>query len=197
MMLDLSPIAQSEVLRGLTNADLAVLGEIACEQEFHHRDCLFQRGADAKTFYIATRGRFALTVDLRSFDDSIELAVEEKRAPDAFGWSSLVAPRTSIYSAYCTEDGAVVAFPRDELEELLTTHTRLGEIFLHNLNELIGTRVRALQKLWLDEISQSSARVSYWSHSKLTTQWASAMTEPNPRAERGWLRRHTHIGRGN
>lgn len=193
-MVNLASIEKADILRGLTKADLAELGAIACEQEFNRRDCLFKRGEEAETFYIATRGRFALTVDLRVFDSHVDLAVEEKGALDAFGWSSLVEPRTAIYSGYCTEDGAVVAFPRERLEALMTTNRRLGEGLLHNLNELIGSRLRVLQQLWLDEVEQSMARVQHWSQTELTARWATAMTEPGSRSVRSWLRRHTQLG---
>jgi CRP-like cAMP-binding protein len=178
-MLDLSAIGNADILRGLTAEDLVQLGTIASEREFKRKDRLFERGEEAKEFYIATQGRFALTVAVRLFDRDIEMAVEEVGMPDAFGWSSLVEPRTSIYSGYCTEDGAAVVFPRQQLEALMLSNRRLGEEFLRNLNELIGTRVRVLQQLWLDEVSQSTARVVHWAHSELTEHWATAMTQPS------------------
>ena len=192
-MVDLSSIARADVLRELTREDLVELGAVGDEQEFQRRDYLFKRGEGAKTFYIATRGRFALTVALRLFDRYVEMAVEEKGALDAFGWSSLVEPRTSIYSGYCIEDGAAVAFPRDRLEALMTTNSRVGAKLLHNINELIGSRVRVLQNLWLDEVEQSMARVQHWTHTDLTTRWSAAMTEPSSRPVRRWFRRITHL----
>jgi CRP-like cAMP-binding protein len=195
-MVDLSTIANADVLHGLTSEDLAELGAIANTQEFERRDRLFKRGDRAETFYIATSGKFALTVDLRYFDGHVEMAVEDKAPLDAFGWSSLVEPRTSIYSGYCTEDGAVVAFPREPLEALMTNNRRLGEELLHNLNTLIGTRARALQQLWLDEVSQSTSRVLHWSHTELTTQWATAMGSSDAHPVTGWIRRHTHLDAG-
>ncbi len=199
-MLDISSIEKADILRGLSKADLAELGGIAQEQEFHRRDRLFKRGEEANTFYIATRGLFALTVDVRIFDGYAEVALEEKGALDAFGWSSLVEPRASIYSGYCIEDGTVVAFPRKPLETLMMANRRLGEEFQHNLNELIGHRVRVMQEHWLDEVSQSSARVKELSHSELTHHWEAAMagsTEPRPHPVRGWIRRHSHLSEGN
>jgi|GEM_PF-2667721 len=181
-MSDLSSIAKADMLRGLTPEDLAELGTIAQEHQFKRKDRLFERGEEAQNFYIATRGEFSLTVAVRLFDNEVEMAVEEKGALDAFGWSSLVEPRTSIYSGYCTEDGAAVVFPRKQLEALMTSNRRLGEEFLHNLTELVGTRVRVLQQLWLDEVSQSTARVLHWSHSERTAHWASVMKQPGTSA---------------
>ena len=193
-MMDLSSIEKADVLRGITKEDLAELGAIASEQEFARSDRLFRRGEEARDFYITTRGQFALTVGLRYLDGYVEMAVEEIGALDAFGWSSLVEPRTSIYSGYCIEAGAVVAFPRKRLEALLTSNRRLGEEFLHNLNELIGTRVRALQQLWLDEVSLTTARVRYWTHTEITNHWATAMDPDSGRPVRHWIREHTHLG---
>jgi CRP-like cAMP-binding protein len=195
-MVDLSSIREADVLRGIVDADLVELGAIAQEQDFKRRDRLFERGKEARIFYIATGGRFALTVGLRVFDRSSEIVLEEKDALHAFGWSSLVEPRTSIYSGYCIEDGSAVAFPREPLEALMTTNYRLGEQLLHNLNELIGARVRVLQNLFLDEVSQMTARVQHWSCSELTIHWAEAMTEPHAHPARDWLRSHTHRGSG-
>lgn len=196
-MIDIATIEKADILGGLSKADLAELGNIGQEQEFKRRELLFKRGEEAKTFYIATRGLFALTVDVRVFDSSNEIALEEKGALDAFGWSSLVEPRRSIYSGYCIEDGAVVAFPRKALEALMMTNRRMGEEFQHNLNELIADRVRVLQQHWLDEVSQSTARVKDLSHSVLTDHWTEAMrgpVQPRPYPVRGWIRRHTHLG---
>jgi hypothetical protein len=69
----------------------------------------------------------------------------------------------------------------------------LGTKLLHNLNELIGTRVRVLQDLWLDEVSQSMARVQHWTHTELTTQWSAAMKDPSSRPVLRWIQRHTHL----
>jgi CRP-like cAMP-binding protein len=162
-MVDLSAIGKAPILRGLTADDLRQLGAIAREQEFLRGARVFTSNQNAECFYIARSGRFALSVLLRALDAHRKLVVEEKAALDAFGWSALVEPRQSIYSADCTVAGAVVAFPRAELEELMTANTRLGEELSRNLNELIGDRVRVLQKLWIDEVEQSMARVRHWS----------------------------------
>ncbi len=199
-MVDISSVENADILRGLSKGDLAELGEIAQEQEFQCRDLLFKRGEEAKTFYIATSGRFSLTVEVRVFESYEEMSLEEKGPFDAFGWSSLVEPRNSIYSCYCIADGAVIAFPRKQLEALLMTNKRLGEEFQHNLNELIANRVRVLQQHWLEEVSQSTARVKELSHSEMSIHWETAMVGPvQPRTHpvRGWIRRHTHLGAGN
>lgn len=193
-MTDMTPIADAPLLRGLTKDDLTELGRIADAQTFERRDCLFRRGDEATTLYLATRGSFALTVELRAFDGHTEMAVEEMGALDAFGWSSLVPPRTSIYTGYCTEDGAAIVLPNKALEALMISNRRLGEELLRNLNELIGNRVRVLQQLWVDEVSRSSARVQHWSHSELTTQWATAMTPSGSRGLGRWRRRQSHFG---
>ena len=162
-MVDLSAIGKAPILRGLTADDLRQLGAIAREQKFLRGERVFTNNQSAECFYIARSGRFALSVGLRALDTQRQLVVEEKAALDAFGWSALVEPRQSIYSADCTAPGTVVAFPRADLEELMAANTRLGEEFSRNLNELIGDRVRVLQQLWIDEVEQSMARVRHWS----------------------------------
>jgi len=77
----------------------------------------------------------------------------------------------------------------------MTTNSRLGEEFLHSLNNLIGARVRVLQELWLDEVSQSMARVQHWTHTDLSVQFSGAMTDPSSRGGvQSWIRKHMHLG---
>ena len=78
----------------------------------------------------------------------------------------------------------------------MTANPQLGEKLLHGLNNLIGARVRVLQELWLDEVSQSMARVQHWTQAELTAQFSSAMTEPSPRGVKSWIRRHMHLDAG-
>jgi len=177
-MVDLSSIHEAAILNGLTEPDLEKLGAIAYEKEVRKGERLFSRGMDADTFYIVEEGRFSLSILLRVLDGKVEAAIEEIAAGGAFGWSALVEPRESIYSAYCTEDGSVVALPRGAMEELMSSDEGLGHRFSRNLGELIGGRVRVLQDLWIQEVQQSMLRVSFWTHTKTSTDWETAVRPP-------------------
>jgi CRP-like cAMP-binding protein len=177
-MVDLSSIHEAAILNGFTEPDLEKLGAIACEKEVRKGERLFSRGMDADTFYIVKDGRFALTILLRVLDGEVEAAVEEIVAGDALGWSALVEPHQFIYSAYCTEDGSVVALPRGDMEELMSSEEGLGHRFSRNLSELVAGRVRVLQDLWIQEIQQTMLRVSFWTHTKTSTDWQTAVRPP-------------------
>jgi CRP-like cAMP-binding protein len=174
-MVDLASIRGARMLEGLDASDLAALAAIAEPERVEQGHCLFARGGEADRFYIVVDGEFALTVSLRALDDEVELAVEALGPGDAFGWSSLVEPYRSIYSAYCTAEGSVVSFPRKSLEVVMAGDTGLGFRFAANLNRLIGSRVRVLQDLWIGEIEQSISRVHFWSESELSARWDAAV----------------------
>lgn len=167
--MDLAPIRGTSMLEGLNTSHLDELGAIATEQQALEGQRLFKRGEVADTFYIVMDGVFTLTVALRRLDAPVELGVEEKRPGDALGWSALVAPHDSTYSCFCTEPGSVAAFPRSPLEARLASDPEFARLFLTNLSRTVGNRVRALQKLWIEEIQQSMARVNYWTHDKITS----------------------------
>ena len=175
-MIDLSSIREAAVLDGLTQAEIQEIAEIGRVEHIKKGERLFTRGDEADTFYIVQTGRFALTIDVRIFDGHDEMAVEEKTAGDALGWSALVAPFDSIYSAYCTLDGSVFALPRGDLEELLAADTHLVHRFMRNLTQVVGSRVRALQDLWVHEVEQSRARVEYWTHTRISGDLNAAIT---------------------
>jgi CRP-like cAMP-binding protein len=176
-MADLSSIQSAAILEGLDQSDLSRLSAIASERDTREGEQLFARGQQADTFFIAKRGRFALALPLRVFGGHTDMPVEEKGALDAFGWSALVEPHRSIYSAYCTFDGTVFSFPGAELKELLATHDRLGARLSANMNTLIGARVRAVQDLWIEEVEHSIARVHYWTQSEMSSRLQRAMRQ--------------------
>jgi CRP-like cAMP-binding protein len=176
-MVDLQAIRNATILQGLGVADLEKLAGVARERRVAHGERLFARGQDADTFYIVLDGCFSLTVVLRAMGEDVETAIEELSPGDALGWSSLVDPRQSIYSAWCSEDGAVAAFARDELESLMDSDPGLGRRFMRGVAELIGGRVRVLQDLWIDEVDQSMARVMFWTHQEKSTHWVHAVDD--------------------
>jgi len=177
-MVDLSSIHEAAILNGLTEPDLEKLGAIAYEKETRKGEQLFSRGTDADTFYIVKEGRFSLTILLRVLDGEVEAAIEEIVAGGGLGWSALVEPHESIYSAYCTEDGSVAALPRDAMKALMSSEEGLGHRFSRNVGELVGNRVRVLQDLWIQEVQQSMLRVSFWTHTKTSMDWETAVRPP-------------------
>ncbi len=187
-MVDLSSIQHAAIFDDLRQPEIRELESIARVEQAAKGERLFRHGDAADTFYLVKDGRFALTIQVRALDEHFELPVEEKVAGEALGWSALVEPHRSIYSAYCTQSGSVVAFSRGDLEQLLSSDPNLGQRFLRNLNQLIGSRIRPLQQLWVEEIERSIERVEYWSHTKLSDEWADAV---KPSRKRGLLRRHT------
>jgi CRP/FNR family transcriptional regulator len=176
-MVDLQAIRKATILGGLSVSDLDKLGGLARERRVAHGERLFERGQDADTLYIVLDGCFSLTVVLRVMGEGVETAIEELGTGDALGWSSLVDPRESIYSAWCTEDGRVAAFSRDELEALMDADPALGRRFMRSVAELIGSRVRVLQDLWIEEVDQSMARVMFWTHQEKSTHWVHSVDD--------------------
>jgi CRP-like cAMP-binding protein len=191
-MVDLASIRGARILEGLDASDFAALEPIAHHERVEQGRRLFVHGEEAERFYIVEEGEFALTVSLRALDDEVELAVEALGPGDAFGWSSLVEPHRSIYSAYCTAEGSVASFPRKSLEAVMAGDTGLGFRLAANLNRLIGSRVRVLQDLWIGEVEQSISRVSFWSGSDLSARWDAAV---HPGRHHGG-RRHLFWRRG-
>jgi CRP-like cAMP-binding protein len=187
-MVDLSPIQNAAMFDGLVQSEIKELESIARVEQTVKGERLFCHGEAADTFYLVQDGSFALTIQVRSLDDHFEMPVEEKLTGDALGWSALVEPYRSIYSAYCTRSGSVFALSRGDLIELMSSDPNLGHRFSRNLNQLIGSRIRALQALWIEEVERSMERVAYWSHTELSDQWAEAM---HPSRKRVLWRRHS------
>jgi len=174
-MVDLSSIADSAILRGLTDSDLRKLEGLAQEERILLGQRLFTRGESADHLFIAKEGRLTLTLGLRVLGSISEMAMEELGAGEAFGWSALVPPHEWVYSGYCVEDGALFAFPREELQALMRLDEGFGYRLSKNVSQLVGRRLRFLQKLWLEEVEQSMVRIEYWTHDKPNAHLRNAM----------------------
>ena len=176
-MFDLSSIPDTTLLDGLEGTHIQELGEIAELREARRGERLVARGDPAEAIYLVHAGCFALTVALRDLGEDAEVAVEELDAGKAFGWSTLVEPKRSIYSVYCIEDGAVVEIDGRALQSQMEFDTSLGYRLCSNLSTIIGQRVRILQDLWSQEVEQSTARVRFWEKSAISTHWQTAVDE--------------------
>jgi CRP-like cAMP-binding protein len=185
-MADLSSIQNATIFEGFGQPETRELESISRVEQAAKGERLFRHGETADTFYLVKDGSFTLTIQVRALDDHFEIPVEKKVAGDALGWSALVEPYQSIYSAYCTRSGSVFAFSRGDLEEMMSSDPTLGYRFSRNLNQLIGSRIRALQQLWIEEVERSIGRVDYWSHTKLGDELADAIKPSRKRAH--WWR---------
>ena len=168
-MVDLHSIRGAAILDRLTESDLEKIGAISSLIAAEKGERLFARATPSDTLYIILEGEFALTVMLRAAGDDVETAIEALTTGDALGWSSLVPPHQSVYSAYCTARGSGAALDREDMENLFANDTALGYRWMRNVSELVGRRVRHLQQLWIEEVEQSMARVMFWTHRKVST----------------------------
>ena len=178
---DLSSIQNAAIFDDLRQPEIRELESIARVEQAAKGERLFHHGDAADTFYLVKNGRFALTIQVRELDEYFEIPVEGKVTGEALGWSALVEPHRSIYSAYCTQSGSVFAFSGGDLEELLFSDPNLGHRFSRNLSRLIGSRIHTLQQLWIEEVERSIKRIDYWSHTKLGDEWADAIRSPRKR----------------
>ncbi len=169
-MVDLAPIEKAMLFYGLSGTELGTLGLIAEEVPMKLGERIFARGDTADALYLTRKGQLALTIGLRVFDDAEEMLVEELHSGDAFGWSTLVEPHQWLYSAFCTEDGSLIRFPREELEQLISNDHGLGYKLRTNIGEVMGRRLRTLQETWIAEVEQSMARVQHWTSTRENRQ---------------------------
>lgn len=189
-MHDLSSIHEATILRGLDPGELEQLASIARPVEVRQGERLFARGEKTGNLFVVRSGRVALTVVLHVLGEEAELPVEQLGGLDAFGWSAVVEPYASIYSSWCIEDGEVVAFPADELERIMDAQPSLGLTLSRNLAALIGSRVRALQNLWLEEVEQHMDRVQYWAQTEVNRTWTVQHPGPARGLRQRWSARH-------
>lgn len=141
-------LMESQLFAGLTDAELAVINDVATMTRCARGRVFFAPEDMPETLYILKEGRVRL---YRETTDGKHLTVAMLDRGAVFGESSLIGQTHSGVFAIAEEEGLLCVMPADHLRELITRIPRIGL----NLLEFVGGRLRRSQEL--------AEEVAYWS----------------------------------
>ncbi len=105
---------------------------------FSEKSVIFEQGQKAEFFYMLLMGKVLLEVELTK---DIMISIESIKPGYSFGWSSLFRGDFYKASAICSEPCEVIAFPGDELLDLLDKDTHLGYWFMKEAMEILKNQL--------------------------------------------------------
>jgi CRP-like cAMP-binding protein len=148
------PDAQSDLLKGLTEAQAADIVALGSRISLQSQADLFRLGADADSLFLITRGRIALTLPMQLHGREEDVLVEERFSGQAVGWSALIPPHRFTLKATALLETDVIALPRTALLEHFAANPSVGYVVTRNLASVVGQRLQVFQAMWLREMQR-------------------------------------------
>ena len=147
--------SQSDLLKGLTQADADAVLALATAQDLAPGAVLFRLGDTADAVYLIERGRVALSLPMRLAGRAQDVVVEEHDGGHTIGWSALIPPHRFTLTATAPLATRVLALRRTRLMEFCAVYPRVGYLLALNIAGVVGQRLQVAQAMWLREMQRS------------------------------------------
>ena len=144
--------AQTDLLTGLADAEIAELMRLALPARLASGETLFHLGDTADAVYLVERGRIALTLPVRVAGREEDVLVEERSPGQMVGWSGLIPPHRFTLNAKAPLETELLALPRLALVEHFATRPAVAYQVTRNVAIVVGQRLQVLQAMWLREV---------------------------------------------
>jgi len=145
-MVSVEELKKFEIFKGLTEAELENIAEIAEKEELDANVRIFEEKSWATYLYIVMRG----SVEIRmSHDKSGEqLTIDNVGPGEIFGWSAVTEPYTLTAAAWTNKKTELLKLKGEVLSDLFKKCNHIGYKFVMKVAAVISSRLRqASQRL--------------------------------------------------
>lgn len=143
---------RTELFAGLSDADVADMRALASRVTLEPAEVLFRIGNEAGHLYMIEDGLIELTMPLQVGGRDEKVRIEERRAGQTLGWSTLVPPHRFTLDAVAPVTSRLLAFPRDTLLAHFAARPAVGYVVLRNVAAIVGQRLQVFQAMWLRQM---------------------------------------------
>ena len=131
----------SRITAGLSEPNLAALASLARKVEFKEDQIVLLTGQRSTRFYLVLSG--SVCVEVRS--PVYNVCVQALGAGEAFGWSSLLDHRDTLFQVRAREASTAACWEAQEIAAVCRDNPEFGVEFFQRLLELVAGRVQATE----------------------------------------------------
>lgn len=143
-------LSERTLFEGLTEAQIEILANNACQREFQTDEVVASQGATADSFFLIVTGSFLVEVPAIS---GPRLEITRLGEGEIFGWSWLIAPYEWHFNARAAKPTEVLEFDGKELLRQCDTQPAFGYPVLRRFSELMAKRLDSAQRKMMDQWS--------------------------------------------
>ena len=146
-----SVIGSSPLFKGLNQAQLETVANLATVKSIPQGTILFKEMDALESLYLLEEGSIRLTMGVRLWSGTAILRsiVHMVTPGEAFGWSALIEPYIATLSSESEEESSVVAIDAAGLRDMLDGDRDAGYHVMRGLAHLVGNRLRHIQETWM------------------------------------------------
>jgi CRP-like cAMP-binding protein len=144
----------NKLFREISTLNLERLLLMAKEVSFPAGERIFHEGEKAQFLYVIQEGVLDLTFHLKMGGVESDLTIDKKGKGESVGWSALVSPHLYTLSGVCRKPLKALIFDGESLLELCREDPTFGFVLMRNVAELVGTRMKQLETMFIQEIQR-------------------------------------------
>lgn len=156
--IELSPtcIGNLWIFQNLDQVEIEALSHEATRRQFVKGESLFMQGDSIKKMFLIKGGRVKLS---KVLEDGTEITLDIRKAGDFLGENMYSEEGLYPVSAYCLEDTITCGFNRNQFEELVLKHPKIGLQVIKNLSERVSWLTSHVGSLAVTNIEDRLYRV--------------------------------------
>jgi CRP/FNR family transcriptional regulator len=144
------------IFQNLEPAEVEALSREALRKRSVRNQSLFLQGDPADEIFLIKGGRVKLS---KVLEDGTELTLDIRKAGDFIGENMFSEDGEYPVSAWCLEDTLTCGFSRNQFEQLVLQHPKVGLQIIKNLSERINWLTRRVGSLAVTNIEDRLYRV--------------------------------------
>ena len=143
-------LAEQTLFAGLSEGDLDILANNACQREFEADEVVASQGATAESFFLIIKGSLLIEVPAIS---GPRLEITRLGDGEIFGWSWLIPPYEWHFHARAAVPTTALEFDGKALLKACEANPAFGYPVLKRFSELMARRLDAAQRKMMDQWS--------------------------------------------
>jgi len=143
-------LSEKTLFAGLTEGDLDILANNACQREFETDQVVASQGETAESFFLIIEGSLLLEVPAIT---GPKLEITRLGNGEIFGWSWLIPPYEWHFHARASVPTTVLEFDGKALLKACESDPAFGYPILMRFSELMARRLDAAQRKMMDQWS--------------------------------------------
>ncbi|MBT3271867.1 MAG: cyclic nucleotide-binding domain-containing protein, partial [Spirochaetales bacterium] len=131
-------LAELPIFENLSGGQRKQVSRILHERKYTKGETVFNEAEPGAGLYIIESGRVAITKHIEGGEPAVLATIEEG---NFFGELALIDEIPRSATAIAFEDTVLLAFPKPDLDRLVSRHPQLAVKILYNLSRLVAQRM--------------------------------------------------------
>jgi CRP-like cAMP-binding protein len=147
-MVPIQELKEYDIFRGLTDAELENIGEIAKPIEYEADKRIFEENSVAKNLYLVLEGKVEIRMSREK--GGKQLPIETVESGEIFGWSAVTEPYTFTAAAWTLEKSKFLVLDGEVVRDLFKKNNHIGFKIMTKIASVISSRLRHMNQKFVN-----------------------------------------------